>query len=324
MNLYIIENVSNKARLLLVFFFCLGSVLSPAAASHAQLPTETPFPNGHTVTDEFLTFYQKAAAPEQVYGLPLTDAFQDPESGLQIQYFQKARFELHPEASAELRVQLTPLGYYLYTPTPSLINPANISACQTFSETGFAVCHSFLTYYQAHGGAAQFGFPISNYEMQGGRIVQYFQLARLEWWPEKAHGQRVVVGSLGEEYFKLRGENPALLTPNLGGYTAVSVLRLQVRAFPLHAVVGPSGRQTVNVIVLDQNLRQVANAQVYVTVRVPQRPERSYILNVSDGNGLTHIDFDYQTDALGIALVTVEATYDNLKTVTTTSFRIWY
>ncbi len=44
-----------------------------------------------------------------VYGYPITEQFVGREGRL-VQYFQRARFELHPELTAGLRVQLTPLG----------------------------------------------------------------------------------------------------------------------------------------------------------------------------------------------------------------------
>ncbi len=34
--------------------------------------------------------------------------------------------------------------------------------CQTFAETGKAVCGDFLAYWRDHGGVAQQGFPLSD------------------------------------------------------------------------------------------------------------------------------------------------------------------
>ena len=68
---------------------------------------------GHRVTGEFLEFYRQVDNPLLVYGYPITDAYQDPTTRIIVQYFQKARFELHPESPQGLRVQLSPLGEYM-------------------------------------------------------------------------------------------------------------------------------------------------------------------------------------------------------------------
>ena len=47
-------------------------------------------------------------------------------------------------------------------------------------------------------GEAYFGEPISPMEvMPNGRLVQYFERARMEWWPEKPTGMRVVLTDVG-------------------------------------------------------------------------------------------------------------------------------
>ena len=38
----------------------------------------------------------------------------DQLTGYYVQYFQKARFELHMDAPANLRVKLTPIGAFIY------------------------------------------------------------------------------------------------------------------------------------------------------------------------------------------------------------------
>jgi hypothetical protein len=170
--------------------------------------------------------------------LPITEAFQDQTIGRIVQYFQRARFELYPENPAELKVRISPLGEYLYSPGKPLPLPENFPACQLFSETGFQVCYTFLEFFKANGGAVQFGYPISNFEIQEGRIVQYFQRARLEWRPELPSGERVVISDLGKAYFEVLGENPVRLLPApVQNNRPQAVLSLQARAFPKLAVL---------------------------------------------------------------------------------------
>jgi hypothetical protein len=76
---------------------------------------------GHWVCDEFLeywhahgldlgdasiTFRESLA----LFGYPISEVFTDPDSGLQTQYFERARFELHPDNPEEFRVLLGRLG----------------------------------------------------------------------------------------------------------------------------------------------------------------------------------------------------------------------
>ena len=51
---------------------------------------------GHNVGDPILRFYQRYGGL-QVFGYPLTEAFS--ANGLTVQYFERARFEYHPEYS---------------------------------------------------------------------------------------------------------------------------------------------------------------------------------------------------------------------------------
>lgn len=134
----------------------------------------------------------------------------------QVQYFQRARFEYHPENAAPYDVLLGLLGSEEYqakyssgnmSPTP----PLNGNQCQTFSQTNFSVCGSFLDYWKANGGLVQQGYPISNVILEqnapppagDGKIhlVQYFQRARFEEHLENQPPYQVLLGLLGSEQF---------------------------------------------------------------------------------------------------------------------------
>jgi polysaccharide biosynthesis protein PslG len=79
---------------------------------------------------------------------------------------------------------------------------------QTFAETGKTVRGLFLDYWNAHGGLAQQGFPISE-EIQeksdtNGKIytVQYFERAVLESHPENPAPNNVLLSLLGNFLYK--------------------------------------------------------------------------------------------------------------------------
>jgi hypothetical protein len=66
-----------------------------------------------------------------------------------------------------------------------------------------AVSPLFQSYYDAHGGEAVFGKPISPELVVNGRRIQWFQRARLEDWPEFAGTPYAVQGGrLGAEFTK--------------------------------------------------------------------------------------------------------------------------
>jgi hypothetical protein len=77
--------------------------------------------------------------------------------------------------------------------TPSTPTPPTLS-----SGTGIAVASEFQSYYDQHGGARVFGFPISSLypDSESGRLLQYFQHLRLEYDQNGA----VTVSPFGEIY----------------------------------------------------------------------------------------------------------------------------
>ncbi|MBI5966131.1 MAG: hypothetical protein HY863_21835 [Chloroflexi bacterium] len=89
---------------------------------------------------------------------------------------------------------------------------ASVHAQQTqtvkfFIETGHNVGGDFLKYYNSNANATiLYGYPLTEeFKNKDGRIVQYFQRARFEYWPELSEGQRVVPTSLGRETYASTG-----------------------------------------------------------------------------------------------------------------------
>ena len=309
-----------------LYSFILALILVGAnwMAVHAQTLEFKSFnETGHNVKGEFLKFYNNNPNALLVYGYPITEEITS-KDGRVVQYFQRSRFEYRVDLPDGQRVQLTSLGRETYTGS-SPLNVYNPLACRIYSETGFPVCFAFLEFFDNYGGLSQFGYPISSFEYHDNMIVQYFEKARLEWQPWKAEGQRVVVTDLGRIYFDKLGEDPGYLpaVKSLDN-TAASVTTLQVRAFVWKAVTLATDSQLIFIIVQDQALQPVSNANCTATVRWPDgRSDSSPI--VTNTNGVGMVALSYANQQYGSLIYTdVGCDYNGIAGSTTTSFRIWY
>lgn len=294
-------------------------------STQAQTIGQQYFPEtGHIVTGEFLNAYYKVPNPLLVYGYPITEAFLDPSSGETVQYFQRARFVLHQDAPPELRVALSPLGSYLYQPGKKLPIPENSQKCRLFPETGFQVCYAFLDFFNANGGVAQFGYPISGFENDNERIVQYFQRARFEWHPEYSSAQSVTLTDLGRRYFDAHGEDKARLFPVASDNLLPAILSLRVSAFPARSVTTLEGIQTVYVIVQDQNLLPVQGAKVKLLVSLPSGEQKEFTLPETSEKGISQQTFAFDSQIQGLVKIEVTASFKDLIQRTITSYRLWW
>ncbi len=81
---------------------------------------------------------------------------------------------------------------------------------RTFPETGHTVSGAFLTYWEAHGGLAQQGYPISDEFTETSALngqpytVQYFERSVFEWHPENQPTYNVLLSQLGTFRYRLR------------------------------------------------------------------------------------------------------------------------
>ena len=317
-NLGIIKNVKTRwfAILLTISLLFLTGLPALAQGPDPQLFPET----GHYVGGEFLAFYRSIPNATLTLGYPITE--EAIKNGQTIQYFQRGRMELHPEAPAGQRVKLTPIGKEMYRKGEQL-NIFNPFACRYFSSTGFSVCYSFLDFYKANGAEARFGQPISPFEYRNDLIVQYFEYARFEWKPSNSEGQRVVIADLGREYFDYLQEPPSWLNPP-SGEPNIRVQKLQTQAFVWKAVALANDNQLVYIIVQDQNLQPVSNAQGSAVIKWPDGTvtNQAFITN-SSGVGIVTLTFNNQPYGKTV-IIDITATKDGINATTTTSFRIWY
>lgn len=284
---------------------------------------------GHEISGEFLVKYESVPNPELIYGLPITDRFTAADNGREVQYFEKARFELHPELSSDLQVVVSLLGQYLYeieNPGTGQPLPVNEATCERIPADGAAVCNSFLTFFYANGGIAVFGYPIAEAEWRDGMYVQYFDRACFEWHPELPPGERVILGNVGERYF-YHVENPAWRSVALDFIpdNEEIVLALRAHIFVGQAVMPSEGPQTMYVVVQDQNLRPVSGANGVVIVRRSDGVEISYVLNeATDANGISVLEVELRDLPVGLTEVKLDVTWEGLKAHTRTFFQVWW
>jgi len=173
----------------------------------------------HWLSDRFLTYWLEHGGLER-FGYPRTELFVefDPLVGQSyaVQYFERARFEYHPElAGTEYEVLLGHIGRWALTKrgidtAANAVGP--ILGARHYPETGHNLGGAFLSYWEAHGGLFSFGYPITeelreiNPEDGHTYTVQYFERARFEHHPEHAGTQfEVLMGLLGNEMLRERG-----------------------------------------------------------------------------------------------------------------------
>jgi hypothetical protein len=126
-------------------------------------------PVGHTLRGGFRDYWQQYGGLAQ-FGYPLTEEFAEvsPTDGKTYvtQYFERARFESHPENKPPYNVLLGLLGR---TITAGRENEAAFKAAvpQTgpgtlyFDATGHNMPAQFAGYWQKNGGLPVYGYPIS-------------------------------------------------------------------------------------------------------------------------------------------------------------------
>jgi type VII secretion-associated serine protease mycosin len=195
-------------------------VPAPADSSIAYFP-ET----GHTLRGAFREYWS-ANGGLPVFGFPISEEFTERgEDGRDylVQYFERNRFEFHPENAPPYNVLLGRLGDTILRQSGRdwFTFPKGVlqSDCLFFEATGHSLCGQFLRYWQANGleldgrrgksqqeSLALLGQPISEPQLEtfpDGRtyVVQWFERARFE-----DHGSEgVLLGLLGNELAAAQG-----------------------------------------------------------------------------------------------------------------------
>ena len=314
---------------LIVLLAILGGMTPGWSHSQAQQSREKCFTEttGHCVTDEFYDYYFSVEDPLLLFGYPITEPIIDPLSGMQVQYFQRARFELQNDAAPGKRVRLGPLGVDNRQDGEKANFPIDPSVCKQFSN-GYHVCYAFMNFYLAHGGEAQFGQPLGDAMYLGKRLVQNFEYARLEWHPELPPGKTITLADLGVIDFNRRRLDPAYLDPpdskDLGSMGMDTPIILQTRAFVSKPVVKPDSEQTLFVVVQDQNFNPISQAVVVVTVVTASGDQKAYNLPLTDTDGITRYTLKTVGTYNQVITLNIEATAHGEKAQTSTWYRLWW
>lgn len=295
----------------------------------AQQATERFFPEtGHWVSGEFLSIYNSVTDPLLVFGYPITDEFSDSTFGRKMQYFQRARLELDETAQPGHQVIISDLGRLVYE--RSNVEPAglptNTPACRPFTTSHgvFNICYAFLAFFNTHGGYRQFGYPISEYSIEGDQYVQYFERARFEFHPELPASDWVRLTDIGRVQFDQSLQDPNLLKPSQRNNGMTAVLQMKPRAFPARAVVNSNGTQTLFVVVQNQNNEAIPQALVIATIRTKTTSQR-VVLPATNAQGISQYTFNAgELEPNQVVNVDIEVIYHDLHASTSTWYRGWW
>ncbi|HMA35644.1 MAG TPA: N-acetylmuramoyl-L-alanine amidase, partial [Chloroflexia bacterium] len=193
----------------------------PAALSPVPAPplTSTLYfaATGHTLAAPLRDYWQRYGGLAQ-FGYPLSEPLTEtltagPDSVSRdylVQYFERARFEYHPEnAGTPDAVLLGLLGVHFQAPAapvPPSLDPGTVYL------NGHNLGGVFRRYWQAHGGLFVNGYPIGEAQDEvsptDGQTyrVQYFERVRMEYHPAYAGTDHaVLLGLLGTQLLRERG-----------------------------------------------------------------------------------------------------------------------
>jgi hypothetical protein len=178
----------------------------------------------HNMPAVFHAYWEQHGGLAQ-FGYPKTEPFLEVNSAdhkvYLVQYFERNRFEYHPDlGGTPYEVELGLLGNQMTqnrhdngeVPFQKVTNPGESAGQIYFDQTSHALTGKFLDYWQTHGGLAIYGYPISepfqeiNPDDGKTYLVQYFERNRFELHSELAGTPyEVELGLLGNTLLKQKG-----------------------------------------------------------------------------------------------------------------------
>jgi hypothetical protein len=196
-----------------------------------------------------------------VLGAPLGSPVREPggdcRGTLDVLYTERQRLELHPEADWPFRVVGTQIGLEIYKHK----HPGEAIQRRNGLEGDAIGDERFRRFFDAYGGLAIFGYPISGLLTEADeatgqtRKVQYFERARFELAPNAPADapllEQVQLGALGREYPGIAAQcglstttAPLTLTAAPAGTTSVDPAAIRARpvAVPTLADTSSNGR----------------------------------------------------------------------------------
>lgn len=303
--------------IVLLFLVAVGTHPLDAQAQ-APAPQTVYFPQtGHHVSEPFLGYW-RAHGGIPIFGYPVTEELE--VDGRTVQYFERARFEHHPElADVGYEVQIEHLGRTLLQERdlPEHVVASDTEASDNpefryFKQTGFHISYGFRDYWETYGGLDVFGYPLSREFEEDGRIVQYFERVRFEWWPEhQGTRHEVLLERLGAEAAIARGVDMAGVERREGipDYREDLWNRdLDLPVLMYHRVGGPASRYQIPLWRFEQHLTWLkTNGYQTVTMRevydylyaFGSLPEKPVMLTFDDGTA-GHVAAASALDRLGM------------------------
>ncbi|HMA34852.1 MAG TPA: hypothetical protein VKY74_10275 [Chloroflexia bacterium] len=204
----------------------LATLIRPAPGSSQAAPAAPPAageprfyaPTGQTLDGAFTAFYDSHGGLA-VFGYPIDAAHQ--EGGYLVQYSERERLEYHPEyAGTPFAVLLGRLGAGLTADRAdgpfAPVAPGSTAGMAYVPQTHHQLGGRFLTYWQAEGGLALFGYPISEEFVEDGVRQQWFERARFEYHPELPAAFQVSLGLLGREIVARQAATPGAIAVAAG------------------------------------------------------------------------------------------------------------
>jgi acid phosphatase type 7 len=235
------ENIMHRSLFIVVVLCLIVLGLTPGVnATEQHCFDET----GYCVDDTFARFWSSHGGLP-VFGYPISNATSSPVRtqghGQAAQWFERGRFESHPELRPPYNVLLGHVGLERleqlgrdWRAEPREAGPRPY--CLWFEETGRNVCDQsqqagFRRYWETHGlefdgrpgksfaeSLALFGLPLTSTRMEtnvAGHTVltQWFERARFEWHPQNERQHRVLLGLVAREAILFDDTPPPPPTP---------------------------------------------------------------------------------------------------------------
>jgi plastocyanin len=252
-------------------YFCewhpwmVGDVIVGGSQSTEPVNQETTTFNetGKTIRGLFRRYWDERGGLAQ-QGFPISEEMQEKSDTdgkyYTVQYFERAVFEHHPENAAPNDVLLSLLGVFRYGekyPDGAPGQKASTQNAFRFPETGKTLGGKFREYWNAHGGLAQQGYPISDEfreksDLDGKTyLVQYFERAVFEYHPENDPPYDVLLSQLG----KFRYDRTVTASkPDANGIQTTGI-SANAQHYPLLA--GPHAAPGVNVWLYEHDPKPV-------------------------------------------------------------------
>ena len=203
---------------LLISVMLIGLFAAPAQAASDYCFPQVP----DCISGRFASYWRDGGGLA-IFGLPLSPSQKEEvgDQSYRVQYFERARFELHSDLARPYDVLLGRIGVDRLAARGldwATFPKGDPAAAHFFSETGHAIAPQFWGFWSTHGlefdgnkraisipeAVALFGFPVSEAQMENGEdgnmyLTQWFERARFEYHPQNQPPYDVLLGRLGAD-----------------------------------------------------------------------------------------------------------------------------